>query len=116
MPKRVIVLEKLTGPRPAFRMAFWADVPLARQIFYANPAAISAYKDATTAEVALIKTGAVVERVEVVSADPPRTAAQMQAIAEGRWTAFQAEIEADNPWSRYGSSWDGTAWITGGVA
>lgn len=118
MAKRAIVLEQQIDDgdaRPIFRVVLWADVPVARRPFYAQADATSAYRNATQAEIDAIRTGAVVERQMTVSADPPQTAAQLRALIQDAWTAFQAEITARNPWSRYGTSWDGTTWTAGGV-
>lgn len=113
MAKRIILLEK-TGQR-TYRFALWADVPVARRPYYANVDAISAYLDASVAEVDAIKAGAVRELVDTLSGEN-LTLAQVQALLIARWTAFQNEITNYNPWDRYGSIWDGTSWTAGGVA
>jgi hypothetical protein len=41
---------------------------------------------------------------------------QYQAELQLRWQAFQDDVTTNNPWNRYGSTWNGTAWVLGGVA
>jgi hypothetical protein len=112
--KRVIILERIERGR--FTVAFWADVPAARQPFYADPAKKSAWKDASVTENADVATGRVVERVQDIAAKPQATMGDIQALIEQTWAAFQAEVNTENPWNRYGTVWDGTAWTVGGVA
>jgi len=116
MAKQIIVLERLPGQRLAFRYALWVNVPAARQSKYTNPTFISAYKDASLAEQTVLQTGAVAEVVEEVSVEPGTTVAQIKTLLETRWAAFQTEVTAANPWSNYGTFWDGTAWTNAGVA
>lgn len=114
MAKRIVILDK-QGPG-RWTVAFWMVPPAARQVFYAQPGAVSAWKDASGADTASIQTGATVERVETYSAEGSPGLAAVQSALQARWTALQAEIDADNPWVRYGSSWDGTSWTAGGVS
>ena len=115
MAKKIIILDKIAGERPSYRVAFWADVPSARQSFYAGASLTSAWGDASVAENTALQAGSVVERVETFSADPPKSKSQIKVFLEARWMAFQAEIDAANPWNFYGSFWDGTTWTDGGV-
>lgn len=116
MAKRIIILEKIEGKRPSFRVAFWANVPATRQSFYADPLKVSAYKDASAAELTDLQSGTVVESVETFSADPPKSIAEVMAFLESRWQEFQNQVDANNPWLRYGSFWDGTTWTAQGVS
>jgi hypothetical protein len=111
--KQVIILEKLPGP-VTFRYLLWAAVPLARQPFYVNAAATTAYKSATAQELQDIKDGKVVERVETGSW-PGMNLAQVQTHLQDRWTAFQSEITNENTFQRYGTNWDGTTWTMTGA-
>ena len=113
--KRIVILEKIAGDRPGFRVAFWADVPPSRQSFYADPAKTSAYNAASAAELTALQDGSVVESVEKFSADPPKSIAQVMTFLESRWQEFQNQINAHNPWRRYGSFWDGSAWTAQGI-
>lgn len=113
MAKRAIILDSIAdgaGRQTEVRVAFWADVPAPRQRFYANPEATSAFLDADATELAAIRTGAIAERVEIVRRDPGSTNAQLRAEIQRAWQAWQDEITAQNPWARYGSSFntDGT--------
>ena len=114
--KRIIVLDR---PNPGrYRYLLWLDVPVARQVFYANADAVSQWKDALPADVTALKTGAVVELAEDINIGG-MTLVQVQAALQGRWTTEQNEMNATgagNPFQRYGAFWDGTAWTPGGVA
>lgn len=120
MAAKLIVLERLPGKRLGFRVAFWADVPTARQPFYAKAGAVSVYKNATTQENDAIASGAVAELVEDISVDPQGTTNQtitkLKDAAADRLAAFQAEVTAYNPWSNYGTKFDGSTWDNQGVA
>ena len=115
MAKKIIFLERLSTQKASFRVAYWADVPSARQTFYADASKASAWGDASAAEIIALQNGSVVERVETFSAQVQRTRAEIKMALQVRWVAFQAEINAANPWNFYGSSWDGTAWTDEGV-
>jgi hypothetical protein len=116
---RVIVLERVE-PR-TFRYALWADVPLAHQPFYADPALGSAWKGAIAADLTAIRNGEVTERVDVFRAQVAEGATNAAVLAaaqtqlEALWTAFQNEITTRATWNRYGSTWNGTTWTNGGV-
>lgn len=113
--KRIIVLERIEAPTPIYRVAFWADVPSARQAFYADANKISAWSGASGAEKTDLQTGAVFERVETISVPAGFNLSQMQTLLQDRWTAFQAEVTAVNTFGRYGTFWDGTSWTSGGA-
>lgn len=110
---RVIILEK-RGDK--LHYAMWADVPAARQPFYADASKVSVWKDALPADNAALQSGAVTERIASTDfeagAGPARIKQELETLA-GR---FQAEVNAYNPWSRYGTAWDGATWTNGGVA
>ena len=115
MPRlRVIVLEQEDDR--SYRFAMWADVPLERQPFYANPDAKSQWKDALVTDVTALATGAVVERIGRLVLPPGGTAANARQELQASWSAFQQEITNSNPWVRYGTTWDGTTWTQAGVA
>jgi len=114
MATQIIVLEKQPAAQPVFRVAFWVPVPTARQRFYANAEATSAWADAQAADITALKNGSVVEKVETVSADPGTTIPAIQSRLIARWTALQAELAAETTWQRYGTTYDGTAWTAGG--
>jgi hypothetical protein len=112
--KQVIILEKLDGPRTAFKFALWATVPLPRQPFYANPNRVSAFKNATAQELQDIKDGKVTEKIDVVSVEPGVTVATIQVQLQTAWQSFQDQVTNETTYTRYGSFWDGTAWTASG--
>ena len=112
--KRVIILEQLDTR--TYRYALWADVPLARQTYYANPAASSEWKQATAADVAALASGAVVEHVDHFVVEAGTGLPAVRALLQTQWQGFQDRITSDNPWVRYGTFWDGATWTAGGVS
>lgn len=120
MARKIIILERTDMPSDAnYRVAFWLDVPAARQAFYANAQAKSVVIGATAGEISAIQTGAVVEVVEVVETlrrPAGTTLAAMRTLLAARHGELQADLIARNPYDRYGTSWDGAAWTAGGVA
>lgn len=122
MARKIIVTKReQTGSVGTFVFNFtlWADVPAARQRFYANPDATSAViaeasagdGGITAAELAAIRSGAIRERSG--SSSWPNYAAAKPDLqtAQADW---QNEVNGNAPfvneWNRYGSSWDGTTW------
>lgn len=125
MARFVIALERVGWPSDAsYRFAFWLTVPAARQAFYANPTFVSAVvgADAPDAgELAALRSGAVVERVEVLTRRAGDTLAALGVAAKARCTELQAEIDARNDWDRYGTNLNGATlaaatWTAKGVA
>lgn len=113
MAKSIIVLEN--SPKGRIRAAFWLSVPIARQPFYANAAATSAYKNATGPEIAALTNGSVKEEVgEFVVGG--MTNGQIRTMLENELTARQAVVNAHNPWTRYGTFFESNSWTNGGVA
>jgi hypothetical protein len=117
MAKRIIILERIGEPSDlSFNYALWADVPLARQPFYANPEAVSAYKGATAEELNAIKAGQIVEQVGSANFLAGTPLSTIKSYLQNKFAEFQQEITARNPWVRYGSYWDGTSWTEGGIS
>lgn len=116
MPRlNVIILEKV-GP-VQYRYALWADVPASRQRFYANPTAASAWKDASSGDIANLQSGAVAERVDTYNVSSTDTIATVESILQLTWQSFQDGITNSNPWVRYGSNLSsGLIWTTTGIA
>jgi len=112
MAKQIVVLE--TTAKNRLRVAFWLSVPVARQPFYADSNKKSRYKDATAGELSAITSGAVAEQVGEFTVDG-LTITQVRALLSAEFTKRQNDINTYNPWSRYGTSWDGTTWTSGGV-
>ncbi|MGE5165129.1 MAG: hypothetical protein ACM3IH_14045 [Sphingobacteriales bacterium] len=105
---RVIVLDR-TDP-DTYRYALWADVPLARQKFYANASLKSVWVDATAADNTALQSGSVTETVSEQRVPSGATLTQIEGFLQTRWNDFQTYITNFNPWQRYGSTWDGTSW------
>ena len=95
--------------------AFWADVPLARQPFYADAGKVSAWKGATAADNAALQNGSVVEKTDSIVFEPSAGAPRIRQELEALHNRFQNKITAHNPWSKYGTTLD-TVWTNGGVA
>lgn len=113
MPRlKIIILETEPGK---VSYAFWADVPAARQRFYADASKVSAWKDAIAEDNTALQNGSVVERVHHLDIDAGTTDADRRLALRRDWQAFQARVNDYNPWSRYGTTF-GTAWTAGGVA
>src|SRR4029434_8545129 len=119
MPRlRIIILDKpeIRDNTNVFRYVFWADVPAARQTFYAQPGAVSAWKNALPADNTNIANGVYAEKVDTLQVPPGTGIAAMQVFLQDKWTTFQADGTALNPCVRYGSTWDGTTWTLTGAA
>ncbi len=111
---RVIVLEQQDVR--SFRCAFWLDVPAARQSFFVKPAGtVSAWKDALPGDHAALVSGAVVEHVDIVQVPSGTTLAEAQAVLQATWQSHQDRVTNQNVWVRYGTTWDGTSWVSAGV-
>lgn len=108
---KIIILDKI-GDK--LNYAMWADVPAARQVFYANAAKVSAWKDALPADNAALQSGAVVEQVRSTDFAGAENMPEVRTSLIATWNQFQNEINNVNPWKRYGTTYDG-AWINGGV-
>ncbi len=117
MADRVIVLERVGEPSDmSFRVAFWVVPPAARQAYYADLEATSAYADVSAADLAALQAGQIVERVETRFFPEGTTLAQTKTALEQRWQQIQNAANSRNPWVRYGTTWDGTTWTAGGVS
>jgi len=117
--KRIIILEQLNAAPITYRYLMWADVPAARQPFYAakQTSMVSAWKDAAAADNTALQNGSVTERVDIATMAPGDTIAAGEARLQAVWTAFQAEINAANPWVHYGTFMDtSSAWNPVSVA
>jgi hypothetical protein len=117
MPRlNVIVLDQPGGLGTEYNYIMWADVPTARQRFYANAALKSAWVDATAADNTALQNGSVVEKSALLRVVPATSLAQVEAFLQQQWTAYQNGVTNYNAWLHYGSTWDGATWIvtTGG--
>jgi hypothetical protein len=116
MPRlRVIALEK-TGPN-TYRYALWADVPTARQQFFASTSIMSVYKFATSGDIANLQSGAYVEYVGQVEVGSTQNMTQIQAILDATQQSFQNGITNNNRWQFYGTNLSSSGvWTTTGIA
>jgi hypothetical protein len=117
MPRvNAIILEKDRNDPQVYRFALWADVPVARRPFYASSGALSSWTGATAGDLANLVSGSVTEKVETLRVQEGVTLGQARTLIQAAWADFQAAVTTQNPWSRYGTTWDGTTWTVGGVA
>ena len=110
--KRIIILNRLRPEAPHYRYVLWADVPAANQVAYRNPAASSAYENATPAELQALREGLVAETSGNIVSDND-SLATMETKLQSLWSSFQAELTAQPNWSDYGRYWDssGSVWV-----
>ena len=118
MARKIIVLtiDDNAGRGVDVTALLWADVPLARQRFYANPSRTTDYLDVTADELTALRNGSVAERHVRVEMPVGTTTAQIRTRLVNMHGLYQAFVNNENPWSRYGSSWDGAAWTAVTVA
>lgn len=116
MPRfQAICLEK-SGPN-TFKFAIWADVPATRQLFYANPNATSAWKNASTGDIANLQSGAVVERIYKFDVSSTDTVATVEAAMAGTAAQVQLDVNNFNPWIFYNTTLSSSGvWNTTGIA
>ena len=117
MDHKIVILERTSVIPATIRFVMRADVPAARQAFYADANKVSAYKDCTAPDLAALKAGEIVEKVDAY-VYTGSTVAQIKAALEAHQAEFQADVTADgqqNQWKFYGTTWNGSAWTTGGV-
>jgi len=105
---RVIVLDQPDAR--SYRVALWADVPVAVQPLYADPALTSAWKDATIADLTALRNGSVTETITSLSLDEDMGQAGVRTRLEAMWAEFQQHVTQRNPLRRYGTTWDGATW------
>jgi len=120
MPRvNLIILDQPApeaGPgRSPYRIAFWADVPVSRQGFYANASVTSAWSGATATDITALRNGSVVEEVITFNPDTGATFTAMGATLTTMQATYQTSINAYNPWGYYGTYYVSTAtpaWTT----
>lgn len=125
MARQIIILENLVPARGAtdpltYRYAFWLNVPVARQPFFANATATSQVTGATTAEITAIQSGAIKESVGTFSVPAGTTLPQIEAGLVSLFTAENAALasSAANQWDHYGTAYDPstTSWTIATIA
>jgi hypothetical protein len=115
MAKKIIVLERTTNNFLGYKYALWADVPIQRQIKYANTGAVSAYSDISPTELSDLRAGKFTEAVSQGSWPSGTTLNTIKSELQDVWQKFQISVSGNNPWDRYGTNWDGTTWISSGI-
>lgn len=117
MAKQIIILNNPPGSSGDTNVvyAFWLTLPAGQQT--PNPGMTSAYRGASAAEIASLKTGAVVEEINAGQYPASWTLAQIQGDLQTKYTARQSAISSQaNPNLYYGSVWDGTTWTAAAFA
>jgi hypothetical protein len=110
--KQIIILARQT--ETSYQVVLWARPPAARVMYWASVApGGSVYPGATQPEQHAITAGEVVEKVVTVTG--VATLVELYAAAELLWVDFNTYVQTYNPWSSYGSYWDGTAWVPQGL-
>ncbi len=113
----IVILERVSVNPTVVQYVLRADVPVARQTYFADATKTSAYKNASAQDLASLRAGEwleIVDRIDITGA----SGAVIKALLVGKQQQFQAEVTADgayNPWKYYGSVWNGTAWTMAGV-
>jgi len=111
MARQIIILEQPGLPSDLrYHVAFWLSVPAERQQYVANPDATSRVKDATTGELTALRDGSVVEFMHeaIYPLNTPISVIGNDLVA--RYNETQAQVNANNPWNRYGTFYDGNSW------
>lgn len=120
MTQAIIIMEQTGLPSDLnYKVLFWLDVPSARQPYYAKrqAAAVSAYPFAIQAEIDAIRAGQIVEVVEPIPRVAGTPLATVKQAARDRLTALQSDLNANNPYNRYGTRWtQGVGWVDVTVA
>ena len=116
MAKKIIVLDK-TNQTGYFELTYlyWLDVPVNQQALRANAGVVSAYKDATQAEIDALKAGQVVEVSNTSSFANGTAVNAIKAALSSGYTQAQDMIDNSPQWNYYGTYWDGTTWTVQGV-
>jgi hypothetical protein len=112
---KIILLDRLTPGTTTLRFVMWADVPASRWNFHTDATKTSAWRNAMPDDLAALRNGSVLERVDTLAMDGAVTNTQVRTSIQARWTAFQATVTADTTHSVYGSTWDGTTWVPAGA-
>ena len=113
---KIIILERLSPSQVSVRFAMWADVPAARQAFYADANKKSAWTGANASDLTALQNGSVLERVETLTMDSAATVPNIKASLQSRYTIFQDEVtNTDKAYQFYGTTWDGTTWVAAGA-
>ena len=118
MAKQIIVLN--TGnPWPgqlSVTFALWATVPSNLQVMYTQPTSwTSAYVNASTAEIASLRSGATTELVTTTNIPLGTGVPTIKTILQNAFTEFQSKVTNNTTWQYLGTYFDGTSWTNGGL-
>lgn len=118
MAKKIIILE-IGSPwnnQLSIKYALWADVPAGHQPKYTKDSSwVSAYDAADAGELAALRSGAVVEKVETTNVASGTPVATIKNILQASFTMFQNQITNETTWQYFGTYYDGTTWTNGGL-
>src|SRR5690606_18753055 len=109
---RAVVLRRLNEPSDyTMEVALRAQVPQDRRPFYADGNRVSAWTgEEDQGMIDGLKSGLYTERVIRIEFGSEPSEQEIAQRIQAEWTAFQAHTTAYNPWTYYGSRWDGTSW------
>jgi hypothetical protein len=111
MARQIIILDQPGLPSDLrYYVAFWLAVPTARQPFYANAALKSRVIGITAPELSALQNGQFIEHVEEASYPLGTGLPAIGADLVRRFDEQQSMLNAQNPWNRYGTFYDGTSW------
>lgn len=117
MPVRAIVILEQTSRDPiTFRYLLRADVPISRQIKFAQPDYVSAFVPVPPdldPDLDSLRSGAVVEQAKSAVITAPL--AQMRNRLELEQAKYQADVTSDPTYARYGSWFSGSGWTAQGA-
>jgi hypothetical protein len=122
MARKIIILERAGDPASAnfndlhFRYVLWADVPSARQSYFADANKSTLVKDATAGEKSSITSGAILEHSDITNYPAGTSVANIKADLINKFNDFQNSVNSFNPFQFYGTFYDGSTWTTGGVS
>lgn len=120
MPQRpIIILQRTIGDgTPSFAYVLRADIPALRQMFMAAPGYQSPFKPMAPdvdPDAAGLSSGAVIERAGSIAVSATLTPAEVQGVLLRLQMKFQTETTADKTFARYGTYFNGTAWVAQGA-
>jgi hypothetical protein len=99
-----VVLERVDWPSDLnYRVAFFANVPAARQTFLADATLTSEWKTMPAEDITQLQAGGIVERVETVRYQAGTPNGTILADLDAKQTDFQALVNSRNLWDRYGT-------------
>lgn len=117
MARKIIVLDQTpAGNDIVFGVAYWLDVPAARQALLANPGTRSRVSDITPGELTALQNGSIVEQGDTIQFAANTSLGAMETELQSQFATRQAALNADKTKQRYGSAWDGTTWTIKNIA